>query len=569
MATEFVNTAVAAGKTTGTTKATGQIQQHFSPQAIADRATARTVKEQRDQQLAQAQATRPTEEDHQNMAALQSEELKLALQEARSANDQLAKSRSYEAFTRYNADGDTRHLNNMITDLGQNSSGHRIVADVARFERLSENDEELLQEFGVDWTEFSQHQELRKGFVKAIMKDGTEGIMPMDMLYSATEFDKYQQREELEIARERAEIMRMAQARTRAAGTIAEREALLATNLEKPEYLSDAEWTHGNPEFDAKFLENLRTARTSSRAGTQREREAVRRAELNPPDGIDESEWGPSHPDFDAAVQQHTEEIRREESRTSGMREVDRVREVKQDIRSRVDSIEGVEDFFDIDFSDRRNRLRFEEDVQEIMRLGNQEISNQERQSINSIRELLSLGDTASELTSRETGLIDSTVRGFSRYLSDNAEGLAATSAYTTFRNTLQHALFGSALTGNEIQMMARQFGTLRQQQGPVLQQFQTALEQVKAKLDSVAQLGDSYVSHFYLGQDRDQVETMIQGLEESIDRVQNYRQQGGSGDDPIMTNEVARPGSPEATGSGDAAPDLDSLYNDIFGGAE
>lgn len=568
MATEFVNTAVAAGKTTGTTKATGQIQEHFSPQAIADRATARTVKEQRDQQLAQAQATRPTEEDHENMASLQSEELRVALQQARNANNQLAKTRSYDAFMRYNADGDTRHLNNMITDLSENSSGSRIVADVTRFEQITENDAELLQDFGVSWEEFSQHQELRKGFIKTILKDGSEGILPLDMLYSATGYDRYQQVQELEIARERAEIMRLAQARTRAGNSQPEREALLATNLDRPEDIPEGQWTHGNPEFDARYLENLREAKTSSRAGTRQEREAVRQAELNPPPGIDEAEWGPNHPDFDAEVQRQTEMLRRSESRTSGMREMDRIREVKQEIRSRVENIEGAEDFFDIDFSDRRNRLRFEEDVQEIMRLGDQEISNQDRQSINHIRELLELGDTASDITSRETGLIDSTVRGFARYLSDNAEGLAATSAYTTFRNTLQHALFGSALTGNEIQMMARQFGTLRQQQGPVLQQFQTALEQVKAKLDSVAQLGDSYVSHFYLGQDRDRVETMIQGLEESIDRVQSYRRDGTGSDDPIRTDEVARPGSPEATGAGGGA-DLDSLYNDIFGGAE
>jgi hypothetical protein len=112
-------------------------------------------------------------------------------------------------------------------------------------------------------------------------------------------------------------------------------------------------------------------------------------------------------------------------------------------------------------------------------------------------------------------------------YVSDNVEGLAATSAYNAFRNTVRHALFGSALTQAEISSFNAAYGTLGQQTGPVLQQFVTSLMQVQAKLAALSNLNDPYVVKARLGKNQEELQATIQAIQERIDQFSRGAQTG------------------------------------------
>lgn len=551
-----------AGRTAGVAEAAGQLANYVSPVSQANRAEARLRKEQMEQQLATAKATRMTSADHKTLADTQSQQLRTALQESQMANAELAKRTTFDSFQKYESDGDVRHLNNALTDLGRNPLGSRLFPNVVRVEKITQNDTQLLRQIGIDWEILQTQPEILKEFLKTVNKDGTVGIVAMEELYAGTGYTQYLTAQELDNQEKRAKIFQMTRAQSAAARSEVERTAHTMTLVDKPANF-EGDWSAGNPEYDYAYLQNLEEARSQTRTvtETQDEAEASRLTRLLHPDN---PEWRPGNTEYDAAYQDQFESVKARNSRTSAQKELANVRDIKQNIRQRVSETPGVTSFFDIDFSKMENRLEYEEDIREIERLGGLEMPAADRQSIHHIRELLTLGDTAKDLTARETGLIDRTFKDIKRYFSDDIQGLDMSASYATFRNTLQHALFGSALTANEIGMMVQQFGTLGMQRGPVLAQFQVALQQVRDKLSSVKNMGDSYVSHFYLGQDTLKLDDMITAIDESIQQVEKAN--GGESPDVYVRDAQTQQVQQAPVAAPIVSPEVDALYEEIYG---
>lgn len=185
----------------------------------------------------------------------------------------------------------------------------------------------------------------------------------------------------------------------------------------------------------------------------------------------------------------------------------------------------GEEAFYNTDFSDTDNYKEAMKSIIKIERLQGTELSEADKKAITDIRQLISLGDPASQLTASQTGLIDSTIKGIEKYLSDEIGGKEASSAYAAFRNSVRNALFGSALTEAEIKAFNQAYGTIGQKLGPVLAMFQTSLTQVQARLDSVQNLMNPASAKVRLGADNEkltQIRDALQARIEYISGLQN-----------------------------------------------
>ena len=216
----------------------------------------------------------------------------------------------------------------------------------------------------------------------------------------------------------------------------------------------------------------------------------------------------------------------------------------------------GEEGFFSTDFSKRENLTKAYKYISGIEQLEGIKFSEAEKKELNNIRQLIALGDPASKLTSQQTGLLDSMMHNVKKYVYDNVDGVEASSAYASFRNSVRNALFGSALTESEIKSFNEAFGTLKNQTGPVLQQFETALEQVKAKLDSIANMKNPYSAHVRLGADQAKLQKIANALQERIDYIRGNVKK----DSPV--DSYHKPQSFNSTGSSDVVSLADEWAN-------
>jgi hypothetical protein len=512
----------AAGNAVGVARAARSVQNFVSPQAIAGRQEARVFKAQQDEALRKANAMRLSTEDLAALGETQSLAIKDALNQAKVANMTNTRLVTYQGFQQFEADGNPEHINLAFQTLRQNPVGKNLFADIARVDKLGPGDDKLLEQLGITYKDIQENPELEKLFLRATMADGSATLLPVEALYAGTNYTQYQTQQALDEGLKRAEIFYKTQMRGAAGTSAAERIAHTMTAQQMPSGFPEGEWKPGNPEYDAKYVENYQANRNRPQNETQSEAEATRETLLQRPDDIPEEEWTTGNPAYDAAYQTNFAAIRARDLQTSGQKEQAQVRAIRNSVLERARVADT--NFFDIDFSKRENRIEYEQDIQDMMRLGKIELSNEDKRTASYVHELLNLGGAASQMTDEQTGVIDRLLRNVKNYVSNNPTGLDMTSAYAAFRNTVRNALFGSALTDGEIQAFNEAFGTLGQQTGPVLQQFKTGLEQVKSRLESLMNTNDSLVAHFYLGADEQQLREMVEALDDRIamlDRTQ------------------------------------------------
>jgi hypothetical protein len=137
---------------------------------------------------------------------------------------------------------------------------------------------------------------------------------------------------------------------------------------------------------------------------------------------------------------------------------------------------------------------------------------------------VIALADPAVTLTAGQVGLLDTKFTDVRKVLSDKLGNVEAAAAYNAFRNTMRHALYGSALTPGEIESFDAAFGKMGQQLGPVLDQFKVALSQTKARLDSTANMTNPYTSKVLLGADQAKLAKIQDALQARIDYMERKR---------------------------------------------
>ena len=155
--------------------------------------------------------------------------------------------------------------------------------------------------------------------------------------------------------------------------------------------------------------------------------------------------------------------------------------------------------------------------IHRLEQYGGVELKATDRKDLKDIGMLVALGNPGKQITKEETGIMDSLITDLRKYVSDEG-GSESVAAYATFRNSLRHALYGSALTDSEIAAFNEQFGTRRQQLAPLLRQMKIALTSVKGKLDTIANLNDPYVVKYRTGLNMDQLDSIISSLDQRVE---------------------------------------------------
>lgn len=181
----------------------------------------------------------------------------------------------------------------------------------------------------------------------------------------------------------------------------------------------------------------------------------------------------------------------------------------------------GEEEFFKTDFSKPENFNKAWTNVVKINKLEGTELTQKDKDNVTDIRSMIALADPAAKLTAAQTGMFDKNLKDFSKYLTDTVPGADRAAAMASFRNTLRHALYGSALTEGEIKSFNEAFGESKQKLGPVLSQFKVALGQVQAKIDSVANMGNPYTMKVMIGADRERLNNIRAALQQRVDYIE------------------------------------------------
>ena len=477
-------------------------EDRFSPEARDRRDRLRAEKKRRDMALEREQATFEQQKDidQQQMQLLQAQNNQLL----REAN----KRATYDGLDRYVGDGDVRHLNTMIDTVKQNKAGQKLFGQIVRVDKISPDnitETMIAQQLSPQEAQLVKdgNEEITKDIVRLTNADGSTQVARVSDLMAMTGYTRYADNRELQRLKDIASLRRtgVTTATERQAARIVEQEGLKVGSEEYNKRLTEV-----ITELTAKPAQ-------SDRLSTKQEREAFRVTEA---EGLK-----PDTPEFKARFNEVFDEIVDRDRETTAQKEQAGADEA---VQTMIEKAGGEDEFFELDFSKPRLRRKYERDIERLERLGKVELSNTEKKELEYINQLTSLGQPGSTLTEKETGIIDRLIKDTKKYVSDEVEGIDATSAYAAFRNTIRHALFGSVLTEGEIKSFNEQFGTLKQQTGPILAQFRTALEQVRNKLETISETNNSYVIKFRTGRSQEELNNTIDALDERIDAIANFQ---------------------------------------------
>lgn len=193
----------------------------------------------------------------------------------------------------------------------------------------------------------------------------------------------------------------------------------------------------------------------------------------------------------------------------------------------------GQDGYLQTNFSDIKNRMKAEPYIRRLEKYSGVKLTSKDRTDIKDLNNLVAMADlTSAKLTPKVTGAMDSLLRTAKTYISNSVadiDQVQAQSAYAAFRNTVRHALFGSALTPGEMQSFNEAFGTLKQKYPAVVTQFKTALADTKSRLETIARLNNPYLAHYYMGKSAEQVDEIIARLDERINMIDSAEQQHGA----------------------------------------
>jgi hypothetical protein len=481
-------------------------------------------REMRNIQLEQANLQLDTAKKLAPMQVSQTEQqLKQLEMQNKQIAGQMFKRDTFDAFRLFEADGDTKHLNNFLSQAKQSPVGGSLFKDVTRVDRLASSPDtiRMMEQAGIrDAKAVIDNPELSKGLVMATMADGSQQLIDMEKVYAGTGFAGQLATEELDLFGKRA----LALQRLRQGSTV---EKLTATERVAKQMAADM----GIPEWEA--FQMLQKGQQSAQ-GTENERIARALMAQNP--GMDYITA------MDQAIQMkaqgsETERTARRLAEESGedyntvLRRLQQEKQAPTSVReadAANKAAAGLDEqfggkFFATDFSDPTARRAAQPYIRELEATTGIKMSNEDKKVARQMRQLVGLGNRAGEaITPEETGLLDNLLSNVNSYISDTVtDGKKGVAAYESFRNVVRNALFGSALTGAEIDAFNKAAGTLSQQQGPVLAKFQEQLKIVRDNLQGIYNINDEHLSHYYLGADVEKVDDIIGALDQRISLLQ------------------------------------------------
>lgn len=458
--------------------------------------------QERQQRLAMANQQRQMGEiqlqEYKQNAPLrqQTEELKFQQYEAQVRQMQATTARNtvYDAFKLFDADGNAGHLNNALQLLKNNPVAQSWTGGAVRFDQVTSADAKLLQQSGVkDVQGFLSHPELMRSVAVVTGQDGTKTLVDMNQLKAGMGYTQFMEDEELDRMAKRALMLK----RLQLGGTVekeTQADRVIKQLMDEDPTLSytDAYRLYKNP---------------NPRSGsTQLERTAEELRKSNP----------------DMTYEESLTQAATISSPTGKQKDMQAADEAKTALDEQFGG-----SFLSADLSDPKVRSKAEPFVRRIEQFSGAEMDATQKKRVAEIRQLITLGKSGSELTSAETGPLDSLLRDGRKYISDNIEGTDATAAYQAYRNLVRNALFGASLTNNEQAEFDKAFGTLKEQTGPVLAKLRTQLQMLQDELGAIYDSGDEYVMKYRLGMDSDRLVQVMNALDQRLEMFDNQAPEG------------------------------------------
>ncbi|MCI4436959.1 MAG: hypothetical protein JHC33_09155 [Ignisphaera sp.] len=409
-------------------------------------------------------------------------ELQNLRMQVQATQDQLAKQATYSAFDAYNEDGDPRHLNSLLQD-NQVVREH-VFPQVLRVDNINladANDARLFeQQTGTPLSEFASaadFDKVRKRFVKVTTKQGEQKITDMAQLYGGTGYVKYKS------AQQAAALAADLDLRKKAADI-----DKLNAEANKANRMGTPDWVY--PTRTAGGLGGTALERNAAAVGAARER-------LANGEGTEADQ---------ALVDMSNSDIA---GTTPGKQAL--LDNTEQQLFS---NFGGEDKFFSTPFTPGTEEYRkAERSVRKIEALSGVHLTAKQVENIGNIRKTIAAGKSAQGLTNADMGLVDSTLKSLGAYVSDDAMGAEARSAWAGIRNQLLHAFAGSAMNEGELARWGEQFGNLYQQGGPVLTTLANALNQLGGDLDSLRLSLPEASFHVRLGSDVSQLNSVIENI--------------------------------------------------------
>ena len=488
----------------------------------------------REAQSRQQKAQIELDEFQQNAPMRQTQE-QLQLQqtqaEVQKMQAQLARDQAYQAFRMYNEVGDTKVLNNLLNNWTNNPMAKSIMGSVVRVDPVTEQDADTLRRIGV--TDIQGYLSNNPGdLVKVTNADGSQQLIDMQQVYAGTGYTQFMDDQELERRARRALITsRMRQGTTHE--RLSAEERIAQHFMEQDPNLT---W------IDA-YRKVTELKNGGNRGTTETERLAKKIQ-------ADAAAQGEEIDDIEA-----TDRALKLSKPTSKQKDLGAAEEAKTALDEAFDG-----DYFGADMSDPAQRRKAEPYVRRIEQLSDAKLPLATQKRLTEIRQLITLGKAGAELTAAETGPIDSLLRDAKKYISDDVQGTAATSAYEAYRNLVRNALFGASLTNNETAAFNKAFGTLGEQTGPVLTKLRTQTQMLKDELEGIYYQGDEHVTKFRTGMDMDKLTEVLYQLDERLALFDKVAPEG-EGEMPTGTLKKQTTAAPAQGGQPEGRKSLEELF--------
>lgn len=442
------------------------------------------------------------------------------------ANASVLRQQTYDGFRLFQADGNSRHLNNFLAQAKQNPVGAKMYGDIARYDNLVKTDktDQLLRQAGyTDLDAVYNDPELNKDLVIVTNSAGEQRVFNMEDAYAGTGYANMMTDEQLSKQERQARINQlMRQGQSKKTATLKEQlvQQIMADNpdmsmIEAYEMVNQAE------------TRNRGTSEERAIAQIQEENEGMSYLDaMQQYYELKNAGKGQNLTDQERYVQDYMQQ----NPNATRIEATDSYRNLTQTTRQKeTSSIDADKDaldelnFFETNITElsRQEQAKVHRYISNIERMTNADFTTEEKRVLRNVRDLVQLGGTvAEEITPQETGILDRALGNVKSYLVNEVGGKKATSAYESFRNTLRNALYGSSLTDAEIKAFESAAGSRSQKFKPVMQQLQTQLQSLKNQLEGVRDLNDPYISHYYVGGSVEDVDRVIQAIDERINLV-------------------------------------------------
>jgi hypothetical protein len=509
----------------GVTQGLSQVSKDMSTRELRD---AQLAEAKNKQQLSQQQL----QEFQQGAPGRQrTEDLQLQQLEAqtRKINQQALTSTTMSALDRFNSDGSARHLNVLLSDAKKNPVGMSLYSNVSRYDNLVKSDanDKLLKQAGYTPDDVYGDPDLADDLLVMTSVTGEQRLLPRETMYVATGYNNYLDDKQLATMERKARIsqmMRGGQSKAKVtmqervvqslidegrANNVAEAYELLqkidagdqkmlsSTEERQVEKIMQDAKDAGKPISNLEALDQYYNARRQGSGVTNEERFVQ--------DYLDNNE---------GSTREEATSAYRNLAKTSTQKEVTDVKE----LRVGLDEMNWLESK-PSEMSGTERAKVYRDYISPLEDLRNFKLSTEDKRTVRSLRNLTALGGTAgTELTPDETGLLDSTLNSFKKYIFDEVGGKKATASYETFRNVFRNALYGASLTKPEIESFNKAAGTLGQKFQPVMQQLQVQMSTIKNNLEAIRDLNDPDIAHYYTGQSIEQIDDAIAAIEDRMD---------------------------------------------------